>query len=452
MIVYEEKKIGTQSIFIKKILDTTGNTVTSRKVSIPLYNIKKNNFTYILLYDDNSNVIKEAYKFLNYDLYESPLTSRIKAAYALRLLFCFLSLSNIKINEFDETSLRELLFFLRGIDSNPEKHALKTQRSASTINSYLSVYRSFLRYRKIKSKAFFRSYNETSHSIFGENNSYTSKKRYTSNLRTNTSRSDTVPKYIGPNDFKLLYSLAIKDNDITTKLIFHLMYGYGLRLGEVLGVTIEDITEIREDGNYIPVIILRNRLSDRPYQFSKGLPHVTNIKQYKSRDYITTNEKIIITYDLYEELINYVEENHERAMKKYPKNYKDGKADIVSYRNPPDFNHYIFLNRYARPLSDQTWNKNLRKYFKKANISIDYDVRENNLSHRFRHGFAMFHARFSEKPADILSLQKLMRHKVVSSTMIYFNPTAEDELEIKNGFQEELYNMIPELKEGLNVR
>ena len=138
-------------------------------------------------------------------------------------------------------------------------------------------------------------------------------------------------------------------------------------------------------------------------------------------------------------------------MDKYPENYEQGYADIVSVRDKPETNHYIFLNRYGRILSDQTWNNTLKKYFEVAGIPIDVDVRENNLSHRFRHGFAMVHARFSKHPADALSLQKMLRHKSLSSTMVYYNPTPEDEFKIKMEFQKELYDMIPELKEGLDI-
>ncbi|MFH5938423.1 hypothetical protein, partial [Clostridium perfringens] len=60
MIVYSEKKFKQQSIFLKTILDNGGNEVSVRKVSIPLFQIEKDDFTYFILYDDNMNVIKEA--------------------------------------------------------------------------------------------------------------------------------------------------------------------------------------------------------------------------------------------------------------------------------------------------------------------------------------------------------------------------------------------------------
>lgn len=444
MIIYYEQKIGNQSVFIKRILDNYGNELSTRKVYIPLYQVKKDNFTYLILYDDHMNVIHDAYEYLNYDLNKNPITTRTKAAFSIRLLYCFMSLSGYDIKKIDELAFREFLLFLRGLDSNPDQYTLKTLRSANTVNGYLSEYRKFFKSRNINCDALFRS-SATTFSIEDEYQSV-ERKKYDNNLKASTYSSDTVPKYIAPDDFRKLYRLAINEKDRSAQLIMHLMYGYGLRLGEVLGITMEDIKEVRDNVKFIPVIFLRNRMSDKKFQFAKNLPHILNKKQYSSKDYQDASVKIIITYSVYEELIEFIEKTHMAVMKQYPDNYDKGIADIVSVRNKPECNHYVFLNRYGRVLSDQTWSNSLKKYFEIAQIQIDYDIRENNLSHRFRHGFAMFHARFSEHPVDILSLQKMMRHKRISSTIIYFNPTHEEELKIKTEFQDELYNMIPELK------
>lgn len=450
MILYSEQKLGVQSFFTKTILDNNGKQVSSRKVTIPLYQVEKEGFLYFILYDENMNVNRDFYEYLNFTLKEKPLTSRSKAAFSLRLLYCFLSLSKYDIKNIDNTILKELLFFLRGINVNPEQYKMITQRSANTINGYLAIYRSYFSDRGIKCNALFKSHTSISSSNIGDFVSSVQRTSYDNNLLTNKKNLNTTPKYISPDDFRKIYKLVIGNNDRTGKLILHLMYGYGLRLGEVLGITMEDIVECHDNGKLIPMIILRNRMSDKKFQYAKNLPHVIDLKQYSSRDYISSKTKIIITYDLYEELIDYIEITHSNLIEKYEENYNEGFADIVSVKNKPESNHYVFLNRYGRVLSDQTWNNSLKRYFKEAKIPIDNNVKENNLSHRFRHGFAMFHARFSPNPVDVLTLQKLMRHKNISSTMIYFNPTPEDELQIKTEFQKELYDLIPELKEGLN--
>lgn len=354
------------------------------------------------------------------------------------------------MNCIDEKAFRELLFFLRGINTNPKRYSMKTQRSNNTVNGYLSVYRAYFSFADISCDAIFKAHTVRTDHIFEDTDSPV-RKKYDNNLKTPNYSNDTVPKYIGPEDFKHIFRAILDAGDAQSRLIVHLMYGYGLRLGEVLGLTTEDIQEVRDNGKLVPVLILRNRMSDARFQFAKGLPHVVDKRQYASRDYLATRQRIIITYTLYEELIDFIEDTHARMMDKYPDNYEQGYADIVSVRDKPETNHYVFLNRYGRILSDQTWNNTLKKYFEVAGIPIDVDIRDNNLSHRFRHGFAMFHARFSRHPADALSLQKMLRHKSLSSTMVYYNPTPEDEFKIKMEFQKELYDMIPELKEGLDI-
>lgn len=448
MIIYTEEKIAQQSYFYKKILGAKGETISSRRVTIPLYSIPYNEFTYFLLYSDQMKVIRDAYEYLNFDLQERPLTSRRKSAFALRLLYCFLSLSGHDIRSINDQVLSELLFFLRGIQNNPSAFESRTQRSAETVNSYLSVYRSFFGCRHIKCEPLFRaisvSVKGTVESSFP---SSVERKRYKYDLKTSSVGENLAPRYIGPDDFRKIYSLVLKNNDREAKLLLHLMYGYGLRLGECLGLTMEDITETHDNESLVPVLLIRNRMSDAKYQYAKNLLHVTNRNQYKSRDYQLSRWRIIITYDLYEELLSYIESVHSHAMEKYPANYEKGTADIVSVREAPEYNHYVFLNRYGRVLNDQTWNAHLKEYFSEAGIPIDHDVREKNLSHRFRHGFAMFHARFSEHPVAALELSRMMRHKSILSTMVYYNPTFEDEFKTKTEFQNELYDMIPELKE-----
>lgn len=447
MIVISENKKGKQSIFVKTILDNEGQEISSRIVSMPLFEVTKDGFDYFVLYDDKMEVICEVFKFLNHDMQKSTYNTRRQAAFALRLLYCFLYLTNTKIDKIGEEQIKKLQYFLKGTGSITEKYKMITQRSNSTINGYMSVYRNFFKKRGIKSESLFDFHMITSKTNIGKDFSMDTKiKKYNNNLKVK--KQKTIPKYIGINDFKKIFKFVIEKKDKQAKIILHLMYGYGLRIGEVLGLTIEDVTEVINDGNYIPVLILRNRLSDKKYQYAKNLPHVTNIKQYHSNDYIKSKQKIIITENLYEEILEYIEETHLKAMEKYSKNYNQTFADIVSYRDKLEENHYIFLNRYGRILSDQVWNKKLKKYFMEANIPIDIGVRENNLSHRFRHGFAMFHARFSEHPVDVLSLQRMMRHKKISSTMIYYNLTEEDELQIKTEFQNELYSLIPELQKG----
>jgi len=452
MIVYSEEKLGPQSVFYKKILDVIGTEISTRKIALPLYKAEQNGYTYFLLYDYKMQIISSVFEYLNYELQISPFTTRSKAAHALRFLYCFLELSGYSVTEVDETVLDQLISFLKGINGGPEQHSMKTLRASDTINGYLSVYRDYFKAMDIPSRALFRHHTVNAKtSISKDFNTTTQFTKYENNLKTSKHVADTVPKYISPSDFKKLFKLVLQKKDKTAKIILHLAYGYGLRLGEILGITMEDIQEVSDNGKLIPVITLRNRISDNRFQFAKGLMHVIDKRQYYSKEYLASRWRITITYDFYEQLLKYIEEKHVHLQEAYPDNYEKSQADIVSYRDRPECNYYVFLNKYGRVFSDQTWNKQLRDYFGEAGIPVDVRLRENNLTHRFRHGFAMFHARFSPHPVDALVLQKMMRHASISSTMVYYNPTPEDEFQTKTEFQEDLYSMIPELKEGFEV-
>lgn len=447
-ISYSEFKVGTLSSFRKIVTDeVTGEVILDKIVSCPIVRVNEDGFEYIVLYTNNMEPIQDAFEYLNYDLRYSPATSRNKAAYALRLLYCFLELSAYSVRQIDHSTLRKLQYFLLGLGLN-DAGAMGNIRSTSTVNGYFSVYRSFFGKRGIPCDALFQSKSVTVSYVSDDVVNSEEFKRYTNNLKESSPLAHTVPKYISPDDFRILYRLAVETNDEEAQILFQLMYIYGLRLGEALGITTEDITEVRDNGRYLPVIFLRNRITDKNYQFCKGLMHPSIPEQYRSTDYNKSRHRIVITYDFYEKLVEYIERTHADAMENYPENYAQGVADIVSYRDTPDTNHYVFLNRYGRVLSDQTWNNKLKKYFQMARIPMDAEIRENNLSHRFRHGFAMFHARFSRNPVSALELQKMLRHRSVSSTMVYYNPTPEDELKIKTEFLNELYDMMPELKGG----
>lgn len=449
-IVYTEEKTGRRSVFAKIIVDGYGEETFVRKVTMPLVIQEKDGFTFMILYDDRMVPVRPFFEYVNFSLQDSPLTTRRSAAFALRLLYCFLSLSNYDIYKLGEKEINELVYFLRGINSNPEIYASQTLRSAGTVNGYLSCYRMFFADRHIGCNALFRAhYVSTADIDSGGFEVKAKRKRYDNNVKRVTVNQNTVPRYISPEQFKALYSIALKNKDIVTAVLMHLMYGYGLRPGEALGLTIEDLQEVEREKGMIPIVILRNRMTDEIYQYAKGLPHVLDREQYRSNDFRKAKWKVQITYDMYEQLVNYVQEYHPAMMEKYPRGYQAGYADKIDDYNPEmETNHYVFLNRYGRPLSLQTLNNHLKTYFEELHIPTDVDVRENNLAHRFRHGFAMFQARFRENPVTALELRKMMRHARLSSTMIYYNPTPEDELEMRTEAQKELYEMIPELKKG----
>ena len=452
MHVFNEVKQGRQSIFEKHVLDEHGNSILRTETHIRLHAISEGAKDVYLIYDDEMRVISEAYVYLNSDLAASPPNTRKKAAYALRLLYCYLSLSGIGPGRLDDSSVIELRQFLRGAGNAIGRYSLKTQRDNNTVNGYFSVYRDYFSKRGIECEALNHSRVVAIESKYDGGVLREEKIRYTNNLPSKTYCERSVPKYVSPDEFRRLYQLAINAGDDTARLIMHLMYVFGLRIGEVLGLTLEDLTEEIVGGTHAPMLIIRNRASDRKFQHAKGRDHPLGPLEYGSRSYAASWQKVPIDYHTYEMLVDYANETHERMASERPRGYETARADLVSNLGDIEDNRYLFLNRYGRVLSGQTWGNALKRYFKEAGVLRGWDPSSDNLSHRFRHGFAMFHAHFRPDPVGVLQLQKMMRHKRVSSTMVYYNPTEEDEIKIKAAFQKSLYDSIPELKEALHAR
>ncbi|SCP98770.1 integrase/recombinase XerD [Anaerobium acetethylicum] len=451
MIILNEIKKDNTNIFERIHADDNGKIIFREEIHYRLYKIKKKNTNTFVLYNDNMEVVSPVYRFINIKMAKQPYNSREKSIYALRFLHCFLSLTKTKLTDLNHDNIEKLKYFLLGYSPSQGSYSmnLQTVRSNATVNEYLQVYRSFFSYLGIKCDSLF----ETREFITFNINPITEKAEnvtsYKSNLKTGTPVK-RVPRYISVDNFKTIISIIRNDRNLLAECIVRLMYQFGLRLGEVLGLTFEDLAEIEINGKLCPVLYLRDRLSDDFFQHAKTCMHITNAKQYKSKDYQTEGvgyQQIIITYDIYELLNEYIERAHAKARAHNHSRYcKKVSADTTSTINYSEDNYYVFLNSIGTVLSAQTWNKYIKSVFVRADIPIDTGSKTTNLSHRFRHGFAMFQVQYLK--THVLELQKLMRHKSLASTMKYYNPTEEDEYKIKNTFVNELYDLIPGLKEN----
>ena len=444
-----EKKDGRKTYYVVSTVNEHGEVLAQREVKYPLYQLDYNGYQHFLLYDDAMTPVRDVYNYLNFEMQEKSYNTRSNSAHALRLLYCFLDITNRSISKLDQKAFGEFKYFIRGININPKGYELITRRSNATVNVYFAIYRTFFKYIGIECPVLFDSRDVIVNSTL-DSGSKIKLKKYESNLKTNSRTERYVPKYISPDEFSKIYRHMMKAQDKQAQIIVHLMYGYGLRLGEVLGLTLEDVDEVLINDEYESVLWLRNRMSDKKFQCAKGLMHPMDKSDYTSPEYIKTSVKIRLNEYFNVELLTYLAAEFNEVSEHRQARMESAKADIVTDTFGQDENYYIFLNRYGKALSEQVWNNKLRQYFKECGLTVDLHHRENNLSHRFRHGFAMFHAKYSPNPVDVLRLQKLMRHHSMASTMIYYNPTPEDEREMKAKFQKDMYQRIPELGKGIN--
>ena len=307
-------------------------------------------------------------------------------------------------------------------------------RSVSTVNDYLACIRSYLKFLGVRrhpllekrgKKKVLNNYRNTG---------------YVTNLRTMSRRH--VPAYINQEEFVRMVQKCREKGDLRMECIIRLMYQSGLRIGEVLGLTFEDIVE--ENG--LCKVIIRNRFTDKTFQKAKFLMTITDKNQYKSSDYSREWygwNTMAITPDMYECLMDYIDEAHTPEMDKHYEQWKKRvKTDIVSDTFNEHDNFYVFINSHHTPLSNKTLENEIRKLFTECGVPLNADGgKTDGLAHRFRHGFAMYQVTVNK--VDKLILSRLMRHRSINSCEAYYNPETSDIIRIKNDISETAYDLLP---------
>ena len=398
--------------------------------------------TYFIVTDINGNLIEDVNKYLNKEIGHAKYKKRERAFSALKVFFSFLALVHIKNpKELTNDDIKDLRLFLEGGKKDGQTWTLNLQvrRDNQTFNHYLNVYRDFLsKIYGFSSTTLFDTI-KTGVSIGEGLFAHTRKEtheRYTENKMVGDP-GISVPRYIRPYEYDKVKEILDEKYGLREKVIINLMYDYGLRLGEVLGATFEDIEPTNRETHYR--LIIRNRVSDKPTQRAKGVMVPETVDDYKSQSYNTEGnglgyQVVIIDEEMAELILEYIDESRDdivlsRSSKKRENLYSKAIADRVS-KNPlvNDENQYIFLNKqHYTPLTQSGWNTVLREIFNATGILIDKDKRETNLSHRFRHAFAMI---LVKKGAEIYELQKALRHRNPNSCAAYYNPDDDDKVEL----------------------
>lgn len=433
---------------------------------------------YIILYDSNLAPISPAFEFINSKLANKSPNTKIQAASNLKLLYSYLELFNLDIFELEARDVSNLINFLTGY--SPEgaviSFNLKTVRNAKTVNSILSLCRSYVKYLEISSSPLLSVDSRKASNYYSSGDVMITQTPY--EHRSKTRKKARVPKYITPEQFEKIINLIRSEYTPREECIIRLMFEGGLRIGEVLGLTAEDLkveefTDSRTHKKFSSgVVYIRNRLTDETYQCAKGRIHPKNKRSYKTGMYKDDVMEAYVSVELIDCINDYINDYHtsdidrRKHIKKSTENPKSNKRSVMSKTkfddnyskyvitdivNPQLYvyddgtsieeNYYVFINSLGKPLNKNTWNDTLREIFNKCNIHVDADRRRNNLNHRFRHGFAMFLVKY--KHINALDLMKLMRHRGLSSTMVYYQPTDDDIAKLHEDFSKTLEDIIP---------
>ncbi|NUJ06938.1 site-specific integrase [Bacillus paranthracis] len=398
---------------------------------------------YFVLTDLEGNKIKDANRYLNKYLLGESYKKRELAFTALKLLYSFFDLHRITSYRegLNNREIKQLVQFLEGgkYKGNNWTQEFTTKRRNNTINYYLGVYRDYynrifkVKDSEIHEKIIIGRYKGNGtmlgHTVKGKTEAYKNNKKMRKDFK--------APKYIKLNQYEDIIEEINKNYTIRDKVIVELMYKYGLRLGEVLGLTLEDVIEGPLDTHYV---FIRNRLQDKPWQHAKGLHIINDSLDYFKEVYSTEGigyHLIIIDNEMLEMIEEYIDESRDELyLNQFEAKRKNletkATADKLTVLNiegiegaDVEENQYVFLShQHYKPLTAAGWNYTLRKIFNTVGIKVDKEKKKNNLSHRFRHGFAMQKAHVLGQTQE--QLASALRHSGTFTVMQYYNPDEED--------------------------
>ena len=429
-----EKQNTSGTYFEKQIFDGDNNLTDTQRIQICSFNTKTDDGIPItMIYNSKMQPIETAIQFINFGgMKDQSQNYVLQSVSALKFLYSYLEICGIELSDMSKKDAVGFLDFLRGVSREGLLYTtnLTTKRKNETVSSYLKVARKYVEYLGYEDHILLSKSNTIKTIIMPESEGAKTMKPYSVSVKT-PKRSDYVPAYISIDEYKcLLEATNNSPTPLRDKVICRLMFEHGLRIGEVLGLSIEDIkSKEKKDFTVQYKIELRNRVSDSNEQNAKSVMNVSSIDDYQQPDYTRKDigyQSIIISESLAMDLLEYINIAHDTENAKYmERRERFAKADSVPYGNPDvKNNYYVFLNTLGRPLSENLWDKNLRVIFQNAGLTVDTGVRQHNLNHRLRHGYAMY-------LTDVLGIsdfdvKTLMRHKSLTSTAIYHNPTPAD--------------------------
>ena len=372
---------------------------------------------YCVMYDSRMRVLRKPSLFMTVEMAHDSENTRLQASSAMKLLCSFVDIVGIGFDSFGLAEARAFMQFARGMlsDGVGFTFELKTARAEATVAAYLKTMRRYASYLELADSPFLKEAGRLARSGVGERNGAGGKL-----LAARKPEPFEAPHYITVEQYRLILAVIDRGWGLEERSICRLMFEHGLRIGEVLGLTLEDLeSSVDGDGMLHYAVVIRNRASDKPWQKAKTLMSVSSANQYGSADYRKRNlgvHRVYVSESAFADIAAYAEES--RAARGFDAHACA--ADSVSGGE----NQYLFCNGRSRPLSSNLWNKRLRAIMTEAGVPVDKETRKTNLNHRFRHGYAMFLTR--QCGMDAYEVKTLMRHRSIASTEVYHKPTEED--------------------------
>ncbi|WP_430786377.1 tyrosine-type recombinase/integrase [Virgibacillus flavescens] len=428
MKIIKEHKGNMGTVYLISI-----NKEIIKEVNLQLITKKRNSNDYFLMLNSIGEINQTVFYFINYVCKYDTSNSKVQSLQALKLLYSFSEIIYKDISLFTNKDFNDFSRFVLGqsITGTQEEWHFRTPRSINTHNVYMATIRKYFRHLNIENISIFDSLVvDISKSAYGKlaHTKNRTEIKYQSNLTKK--KNNKVPKFISVEEFKKI-KVELINNDkllsIRNEVIIDLMYLKGLRLGEVLGLTLEDIKN-HPDNENAGILTIRNRISDKSYQCAKNSIHPKSKNDYSTTIYKDHGvDQITLPEGLKKMIYEYIDRSRDLSTisnRIISNMLEKSHADSIDSN---ENNYYLFLSRNGTPLTSSGWNYVLRKLFNKLSIHTDKTTRTTNLSHRFRHGYAMY--LINELNLSLEEVSRYMRHRSVTSTYIYYNPTEQEIVE-----------------------
>lgn len=273
MISLIKKRIGNKNYYLRVDTDENGTVVFYRVSSYEVIPSLCHGHTVFSLIDGEGHTDSRFHKYINEYMYEAKrsVNTRRKYSEVICTLISFLDLMGYSMFALGYDELYQFRAFIQGTGG--------AQCSNDTVNTYLGIIRDYFRTMGIPWDALFAQHlvqKINQGNDYGVSNiMYV----YDANLKSDPHKHERVPKYISMEQYIQLITIAQAKGDWAGVMLMHMMFRYGMRLGECLGLTEEDFVTYRIKGKDVPTLIVRNRVSDRPWQHAKNkiIPLVNSI-------------------------------------------------------------------------------------------------------------------------------------------------------------------------------
>lgn len=446
-MIIEEHKGHHQSTFDIVTRDSNGRKTVVRTI-YALYAETKNREgkTRRIIYDELMRPIGAIYRYLNTQFKGRSSNTLQGVVTALRLLVVFCEAHNLKEFKIPEIYCEDFVDFLYRND--------RTQ--ASSASGYFQHVKAFLKYLKRHDDPIMDHSSKIrwadgadglQRPVTYDDYKYAPKR--------NPNRHKVCPPHNTLGDFIRLLDVIKSHNDTAGIIIVVLEFVMGRRIGELQGLSIEDVgSKVNtETGEQSHCLFFRNRLSDnKSGQSAKNREHPTSAARYSHPDYIREYEShrncIRIENEIYDLLKAYILKVHREAAEKYPAKYAKAKADIV---NPKQFksdwnmeeNHYLFLDSLGGRLSKAAWNKRLRRYYMEAGIPLGFGK---SINHSWRHTIAVI--MMQELKMTETQIADFLGHKGTGSVCIYTMPSYDKLGELNHRVYQYITNQIDSFEDN----